>query len=711
MRICLPRRFGKTFCLSVIAEFFNVVTVNDVPRSADAGDLGEAPAETLDEAPAEALAKARTGRRAMFSGSLLEQSDKNGLMNRDGPFFARHFAKHPVIRIDFKEVSGSTVGEFYMYLAGALLESAYYWIAAYDRPELVKPSAQSEYEALGKRHQKLESKLDDGDDTWEQLGIAALSLFKALDKFLAAQHQSRYIVLLDEYDTPLTAILRTAWYDRARRVYTSLLSKIFKTNPNLLFGLMVGVNEFRLAELDSGVNNIARIEMTTGRFNPTPEDPWHRPTDQDEDGVASLFAFSREEVAQLVDRACGSSTGLGAHSQGVILDTITTWYDGYDFGFEDKRYNPLSVMSFLRRLTRGPRNLVGQSFWEETGNQRRIEDLARSRSADILLLAPKLVAGSDSTAGHTGLRAVGVHRRRWVAPQDDDAIDIVIGDSTYADPSGNIMDMNGLVTMMLHLGYVTIGAGNTVRIPNRELHAMWDELRVLAAYGTMDSHEVTPTRHRLLKGLYEGDVSGLLRIRSITNRLSNAINNYNEEHHAGVVGAFLMTLLSGLAGDDHSDRPTFIPEREGGAGRLDLAVTFESSARLPGGLVLLIEYKRMDPRARRRPGSLLAEARKGLAQIVDNNNAAPFSDYARRLDISFGIDQRLVVVRQRLWVRVETPMDADLRSGVPQLREPDETAVDWDRRMVEADDDGWRDGHGWRTVHLDADLRDLDRGV
>ncbi|KAJ2789582.1 hypothetical protein H4R21_006708, partial [Coemansia helicoidea] len=99
------------------------------------------------------------------------------------------------------------------------------------------------------------------------------------------------------------------------------------------------------------------------------------------------------EVAQLVDRACGSSTGLGAHSQGVILDTITTWYDGYDFGFEDKRYNPLSVMSFLERLAQDPRDLDGQSFWEETGNQRRIEDLARSRSADILLLAPRLVAG------------------------------------------------------------------------------------------------------------------------------------------------------------------------------------------------------------------------------------------------------------------------------------------------------------------------------
>ncbi|KAJ2696422.1 hypothetical protein H4R19_005744, partial [Coemansia spiralis] len=118
MRICLPRRFGKSFGLSVIAEFFNVVTIHDV--------TGGAGADGLD------AAKAR--REEMFRGSLLKTSHP--------AFFNDHFAKYPVIRIDFKEVAGTSLGTFYKGVAEALSVTAGYWIRAYRRPGLVAPDAQ-----------------------------------------------------------------------------------------------------------------------------------------------------------------------------------------------------------------------------------------------------------------------------------------------------------------------------------------------------------------------------------------------------------------------------------------------------------------------------------------------------------------------------------------------------------------------------------------
>ncbi|KAJ2766727.1 hypothetical protein IWQ56_003604, partial [Coemansia nantahalensis] len=593
MRICLPPRFGKTFSLSVIAEFFNVVTVHDVPKSAGTNNLDVA------------LAEARTRRRAIFSGSLLEQSDTDGDEGGDGLFFDEHFANHPVVRIDFKGVAGSLVGYFYESIVSALLESADYWINAYRDRELVKPDAHD----------------------------AAL-VFKALDSFLTAQHQSRYIVLIDNYDTPLKAILGKTWHEKAQSQYTSVLSVILRSNPNLLFGLLVGVNEFSLAECDSGVSNIAHIEMTTGWFNLTPENLRHRPADQDEDGVASLFAFSREEVVQLVGRARESYKYVRAHTQDAIMDAITTWYCGYDFGFEGRRYNPLSVMSFLVHLAQAPRDLVGCPFWEEAGSKQRVEDLARSHRADILLLATRLVVGLDSGAEHTGLRVVDMCGNYWAAPRNDNAVDIVIGESTYADSSGNIACFDSLVTMMLHLGYVTIGVGNMVRIPNKELRATWSRLRVLAAFGTMDPSEVACTKRRLVSDLYQGDVRGLLGIRTIIEKLPNSANQYREGHQVGVLGAFLLTMLSGSGRGDTVGQPDFVPEREGGDGNVDLVATFQPSGRLPGGLVVLFKYKLVDIRLRGGRNELLTETRKGLAQIVDHNNAAPFGNYARRLDIS-----------------------------------------------------------------------------
>ncbi|KAJ2799704.1 hypothetical protein H4R21_003454, partial [Coemansia helicoidea] len=516
---------------------------------------------------------------------------------------------------------------------------------------------------------------------------AARSVFNALDNFLTAQHQSRYIVLIDEYDAPLKAILGKAWHEEAQRQYTSLLSIILKSNPNLLFGLLVSVNEFNLAECDSGATNIAHIEMTTGWFNLTPENLRHRPADQDEDGS---YKYVR------------------AHTQDAIMDAITTWYCGYDFGFEGRRYNPLSVMSFLVHLAQAPRDLVGCPFWEEAGSKQRIEDLARSHPADFLMLATRLVVGFDSGAEHTDLRVVDMCGKYWEAPRNDNAVDIVIGESTYADSSGNIVGFDSLVTMMLHLGYATIGVGNMVRIPNKELRATWGRLRVLAAFGTMDPSEVAWTRQCLVSDLYQGDVRGLLGIRTIMEKLSNAANQYREGHQVGVLGAFLLTMLSGSGRGDTVGQPHFVPEREGGDGNVDLVATFQPSGRLSGGLVVLFKYKLVDMRRRGGRNELLAETRKGLGQIVDHNNAAPFGNYARRLDISIGLDRRQVLVRQRLWVRVETPEDAGLRSEIEQRKLPGETVDDWDRRMVKTDGAGWQDGHGWRTVCLDAEFCNLE---
>ncbi|KAJ1719412.1 hypothetical protein LPJ61_006311 [Coemansia biformis] len=78
VRVCLPRRFGKSFNLGVLAEFFNVVTVNDCPPDTDE--------PTLD--------LTRELRERRFADSLLKQNHPE--------FFMTHFARYPVIRIDFK---------------------------------------------------------------------------------------------------------------------------------------------------------------------------------------------------------------------------------------------------------------------------------------------------------------------------------------------------------------------------------------------------------------------------------------------------------------------------------------------------------------------------------------------------------------------------------------------------------------------------------
>ncbi|KAJ1850439.1 hypothetical protein LPJ76_006410, partial [Coemansia sp. RSA 638] len=105
IRVCLPRRFGKTFNLSVIEEFFNVVTCKD--------------AEPVDGSIDEAAGRAN--RMKLFDDSLLHEEHPE--------FFEEHFCKTPVIRITMKNVAATSLGGFYEMLAGSIYDAAEIWLS------------------------------------------------------------------------------------------------------------------------------------------------------------------------------------------------------------------------------------------------------------------------------------------------------------------------------------------------------------------------------------------------------------------------------------------------------------------------------------------------------------------------------------------------------------------------------------------------------
>ncbi|KAJ2390056.1 hypothetical protein H4S02_002060 [Coemansia sp. RSA 2611] len=76
--VCFPRRFGKTFNLSVIEEFFNVVSNTDI-----------APEDGVVD-----HAAGRNSRLKLFERSVLHDDHRE--------FFDEHFCKYPVIRITLK---------------------------------------------------------------------------------------------------------------------------------------------------------------------------------------------------------------------------------------------------------------------------------------------------------------------------------------------------------------------------------------------------------------------------------------------------------------------------------------------------------------------------------------------------------------------------------------------------------------------------------
>ncbi|KAJ2146633.1 hypothetical protein J3F82_004893 [Coemansia sp. RSA 637] len=193
IRVCLPRRFGKTFNLSVIEEFFNVITCKDA-KLVD-GNVDKA--------------AGRANRMELFKDSLLRGEHPE--------FFEEHFCKTPVIRINMKDTRVSSVGGI-----------AEIWHS---------DAKKVEWDTSAKRAwSNLEAAIDEVDlahkqpGGWESNGEIALYLYEALEKAVASAYSTKCIVLLDEYDIPLVGIRNTSWEKSARSAYIGLLSYIFKAS-------------------------------------------------------------------------------------------------------------------------------------------------------------------------------------------------------------------------------------------------------------------------------------------------------------------------------------------------------------------------------------------------------------------------------------------------------------------------------------------------
>ncbi|KAJ2785792.1 hypothetical protein H4R18_000338 [Coemansia javaensis] len=484
-------------------------------------------------------------------------------------FVDRHFAKHPVIKINFKAINGNTLGDFYSSLARALHDTATFWVDAHDNPELLNGSERRKYEALYQTYRVVKGMLLDNSSKWADRDNLALELFNDLSAFVTEQHCSNnggYILLIDEYDQPLKQSLGKEWHAAAKMTYLILLNAMLKDNRALKAGLLVGVNEFTLSDLDSGTNSIASVPLTTGRY-----------------GYASVLVEQRNTRVPGID----SLAALFAFTRDELVDTITTWYDGYDFGFEGRRYTPISVLMFLKGLASGAIGSTAIPYWRETGNPHQVEDLARQFPAEMLLLATRLTRDFDA-GRHGSVYVAGIQDRGQAGSARRNGLGVCLWATSYREGTPGTWDLDGLVTVLVHLGYLTLGRGASVRIPNRELRDMWETIRIISTFGSADERSAEAIHRDIVDDLYRGDVRGLLAgFRPIMAGLSNAVLQYMEQHQAG--------------------------------------------------------YKCLRPRDRARPGALVAEARGGLQQIVDHRNADPFGSFSRRLDVGVGFDRRDVV--------------------------------------------------------------------
>ena len=258
-----PRRFGKTTNLQMVKCFFE---------------------------------KRKEG--APSARPLFECRAIGRLPNADK--YMSHQGRYPVIYLTFKDHKALT------------------WEEAFERLSI---DIGEEF----KRHAECVESLPSGKQREDFIDIcegrASNATFGKSLGFLAyvlyLHHGVKPIVLIDEYDTPVTTASTNGYYEQMVVFMRTFLPGAMKDNNYVEKGIMTGVLRVAKEGMLSGLNNLKVFTVFDEAFS-------------------EYFGFTPEEVEEMA-RYYGREDKI---------DEIRSWYDGYVFGGREM-YNPWSVLYYF----------------------------------------------------------------------------------------------------------------------------------------------------------------------------------------------------------------------------------------------------------------------------------------------------------------------------------------------------------------------------
>ena len=293
-----PRRFGKTLNMSMLKYFFDIKECED--------------------------------NKKLF----------NNLYIKNSPVITER-GKYPVIFISMKEIKGTT------------------W-------EELQKSARETLSNLYENYSYLRDSLNERnkrkfDKIWfEEIDGGYEDSLNFLSKILEEHYNQKVIVLIDEYDAPLTMAYEYGFYDRAVVFFKSLYGSVLKTNSSLKMGVLTGAIRVAQAGIFSDLNNLKVNTILNKAYD-------------------EYFGLTETEV----------EIALKEYNIECKSKEVKTWYDGYKFGNAEV-YNPWSILNYIDNKELKP-------YWINTSGNVLIKDLLLRSEGIVFEDLDNLVKGKEKT--------------------------------------------------------------------------------------------------------------------------------------------------------------------------------------------------------------------------------------------------------------------------------------------------------------------------
>ena len=198
----------------------------------------------------------------------------------------------------------------------------------------------------------------------------AASLMAQLSSWMESQPAGSCVLLIDEYDAPLTACLdNPALFSAVRKNLQDFYAAVKARDKLWRLVFITGIANFSQTGIFSEFNRLSAISLAQG--------------------TAALLGFTREEIRTFFPEFVGCSAKALGLSEESLLDRLGENYDGYCFdGFDGnpdrtpvRVHAPWSVLNFFEQPYDGFKN-----YWIQSGGK---ITLLRQYLKDHALCDPK----------------------------------------------------------------------------------------------------------------------------------------------------------------------------------------------------------------------------------------------------------------------------------------------------------------------------------
>jgi len=265
-----------------------------------------------------------------------------------------------------------------------------------------------------------------------------------------APEREKVVVLIDEYDQPVTRHLHDDYLEQMRDALHDIYQVMKDCDEHIRFIFITGVSKFSGLSVFSALNNPQDISL--------------------EPEFAGICGYTQQELETALSEHIDHAAEVRGETREQVLDGIRKCYDGYSWDGKTRVYNPFSTLKFLK----SPRLYL--SYWFASGTPSYMLDIVRNKQELSLVYCPTKVLPDVLFNGYSP-----------TAPED--------------------------IPLLFQTGYLTItkitdDGRYQLEIPNGEvLNAMEDYL--LKELCTASSESTNEWREKLHRYILEDNAEGL----------------------------------------------------------------------------------------------------------------------------------------------------------------------------------------------------------